>query len=799
MSLRSFKIVLFALMCCLIAAAVYTSVLVVQRQDALKQLARYNTMWIASQAVNEYMRLEENLARTAVPGSALDQDDVQLRLDIVAGRVNTMANGEFGEFVSALPERKALVAQLTSVVQQMQPLVDNLSKPGVAQQALELLAPLDTPLLELAAQANRFGGDRVIEDQRELIRLHLIFSSIAAGLFVAGLAMLFLLGWHNKMLGGAHVRLRLLADDLRQTSSDLEAANRDISLINAELQTRNEILSRRDRELGTQNRRFDAALNNMSHALCMVDAGERLVVFNQRFAELFSIEITPLPGMPFADLVGSSNRTLKDISARQRGLSVDGSSVGFVHDSEDRAISVSHQPMPDGGWVATYEDISNRRRAEAQIAFMAHHDGLTSLVNRSFFHSRLEAALEQIGDRRKAVIFSIDLDGFKFINDTMGHPVGDALLRKVALRLKEHVRDSDVVARVGGDEFAVLQIDSDAAERTADVATRIIDALGMPFDINGVEVVIGASIGIAIAPEHGTLIGDLMKHADLALYRAKAEGRNTFRLFEIDMDNELKARHTLEADLRNALDRDEFEVYFQPLVSLKRMQITGFEALLRWRHPVRGLVSPAEFIPVAEDIGLIVPLGAWVLREACARASTWPNNLSVAVNLSPAQFKNRSVVDSVLQALVSSGLSARRLELEITESVLLHDNEATLSILHEFRLMGILIAMDDFGTGYSSLSYLRSFPFDKIKIDQSFVRELSTRPDCVKIVRSIAALGSSLGMTTTAEGVETFEQLEQLQAAGCDQVQGYFFDRPQPWGSLQFKLPEAKLNAIRAA
>ncbi len=799
MSLRAFKIVLFTAMCGMIIAALYTSALVVERQKALKQLSRYNLMWIASQAVNEYMRLEETVAMASVAGAPVDADEVQLRLDIVNSRLGTMDNGEFGDFVRSAPERRALIDRLGKVVGEAQPLIEHYKEPGVPLKVIALLSPLDTPLLELAAAANRLGGDRVVADQHELIGLHWVFSSIAAGLFLLGMLLLGLLGWHNQMLARAHGKLALLADSLRLTSSDLEVANRDISVINAELQGRNEILQRRDRELGVQNRRFDAALNNMSHALCMVDSSERLVVFNQRFAELFSIEITPLPGMPFADLIGSANRTLREIVARQEAALPAKSQVTFVHEVEEQAISVSLQPMPEGGWVATYEDISNRRRAEAQIAFMAHHDGLTGLANRAFFHSRLEAALARIEDTDgKVVIYYVDLDGFKYINDTLGHPVGDALLRKVALRLKEHVRDSDTVARLGGDEFAILQVDEHAADQVADMATRVIELLAAPFQIDGVEVVVGASIGISIAPDHSSEINDLMKQADLALYRAKSDGRKTFRVFQADMDSELKARRALEADLRQALVKGEFEVYFQPIVSMHPIAITGFEALARWRHPVRGMVSPGEFIPVAEDIGVIGQLGDWVMREACAKAMTWPDGLSVSVNLSPAQFKNRDIVDTVLQALVRSGLPARRLELEITESVLLNDNEATLSVLHEFRTLGIRIAMDDFGTGYSSLSYLRSFPFDKIKIDQSFVRELSTRPDCVKIVRSIAALGSSLGMTTTAEGVETLEQVEQLQSAGCDQAQGYYFGRPQPANVLQFQL-SSKDPATKAA
>ncbi len=799
MSLRSIKIIIFTAMCGLIVAALFTSVLVVERQDALRQLSRYNAMWIASQAANEYMRLEEVIARTLVPGGQVNADEVQLRLDIVASRLSTLQNGEFGEFIHQSPDRQALIGRLTSIVQTVQPMVERIGAGDGAAQALRLLSSLDAPLLELAAAANRYGGDRVIADQRELIALHWRFSSITGVMFVLGVALFALLLVNHRMLGKAHGELRSLAADLRATSTELERANADISNINAELQARNDILSRRDRELGVQNRRFDAALNNMSHALCMVDAADRLVVFNARFADLFEIEITPLPGMPFVDLTSSAIRPLRDIVSRQKGLPYDEQPVGFIYDKSDRAISVSHQAMPEGGWVATYEDVSSRRRVEAQIAHMAHHDGLTNLVNRTHFHARLDEALKDLRNGGPGLaIFSIDLDGFKGVNDTMGHPLGDELLRQVGLRLKEHMRDEDVVARVGGDEFAVLQVGADVFERASELAARMVAILSEPFNLEGTVVAVGASVGIAFAPDHGVLLGDLMKNADLALYRAKADGRKTYRMFEIDMDNELKARRALEADLRQALTADEFEVHYQPLVNARSMQITGFEALIRWHHPTRGMVPPADFIPVAEETGLIVPIGEWVLRQACAQATTWPGGLTLAVNLSPAQFKGRSIVEAVMQALVQSGLPAKRLELEITESLLLHDNEATLGLLHEFKMLGIQIAMDDFGTGYSSLSYLRSFPFDKIKIDQSFVREMSTRSDCVKIVRSISALGASLGMETTAEGVETVEQLQQLQAAGCDQVQGYLLGRPKPAPALQFTL-SSTMNGMRAA
>jgi len=453
--------------------------------------------------------------------------------------------------------------------------------------------------------------------------------------------------------------------------------------------------------------------------------------------------------------------------------------------------------MSGGGWVATYEDITERRRTESQIAYMAHHDALTDLANRVLFREEMEHALAEAQRQGTAVaVHCLDLDRFKDVNDSLGHGTGDALLRAVAGRLRSCVSVGDIVARLGGDEFAVLQIGVSDTRDCADLATRIVEVVGAPYNIDGQEIVIGTSVGIAVAADEYVSPDRLLKHADLALYCAKADGRGTFRFFEPDMDAQLQARRALEVDLRKALVNREFELFYQPQINIQDNEICGFEALLRWRHPERGLVSPAEFIPVAEDIGLIAQLGEWVIEQACIEAATWPETIKVAVNLSSVQFRNRGLVDTVSRALAQSGLAPSRLELEITESALLQDNDITLTTLHQLRRLGVRIAMDDFGTGYSSLSYLRSFPFDKIKIDQSFVRELSSRADCLAIVQSIASLGASLGMSTVAEGVETEDQFLQIRAAGCTEVQGFYFGRPKPARELVHTL--AALRRVAA-
>jgi len=440
------------------------------------------------------------------------------------------------------------------------------------------------------------------------------------------------------------------------------------------------------------------------------------------------------------------------------------------------------------GYLVAVVDITERRRAEARVAYMAHHDGLTDLPNREFHQDRLRQELAQ-GHKRVAVL-CVDLDLFKNVNDSFGHPMGDRLLRLVADRLRSQVRGNHLAARLGGDEFAVILASDFTPSEVSDFAARLIKVLSDSYDIDGVEVVIGASIGIALSPGDGTTADELMRNADMALYRAKSDGGGVHRFFEREMDRLAQKRRDLEIDLRRAFANGEFELHYQPLVNIAADRISGFESLLRWRHPEKGMISPADFIPVAEDIGLIVQLGEWVLREACAEAVKWPAEVKVAVNLSPVQFRSRNLVQAVISALAHSGLSPLRLELEITESLFLAETEANLAILHQLRELGVSVSMDDFGTGYSSLSYLRSFPFDKIKIDRSFVKDIAERPDCVAIVRAISGLGRSLNITTTAEGVETTDQLDWLRNEGCNEVQGFLFSAAKPAaeiGALLFK------------
>jgi diguanylate cyclase (GGDEF)-like protein len=533
------------------------------------------------------------------------------------------------------------------------------------------------------------------------------------------------------------------------------------------------------------NLRLDAALDNMSQGLCMFNADSRLEVVNRRFFEIFGLPRDQIrAGATFREILALSvacgnhhGKTAEQLLEEQaQFMSRHGGGTHYHELRGGRVVACVYSPVANGGWVATYEDVTERHQAETKIMHMARHDALTNLPNRVLFREKMEEALSR--GEAFAVLF-IDLDRFKGVNDTLGHPVGDELLCAVTKRLQMAVRGTDTVARLGGDEFAIIQVGARPND-ASDLAGRIIEAISDTFHVKKNQVVIGTSVGIAMAPTDGCEPDQLLRNADMALYRAKSDGRGTYHFFQPEMDAQMQERHALELDLRKALLANEFELHYQPIVDLATGHVCGFEALARWNHPVRGMISPEVFIPVAEEIGLIAPLGDWVLKQACRDAVTWPGKLSVAVNLSAVQFRNPTLVLSVTAALGSSGLNPKQLELEITESVLLQDDRRVVDALHEMRDLGVRISMDDFGTGYSSLSYLRSFPFDKIKIDRSFIRELGKKNDCVAIIRAITRLASNLDMTTIGEGVETKEQLKILRAEGCTQAQGFLFSTPKP-------------------
>jgi diguanylate cyclase (GGDEF)-like protein/PAS domain S-box-containing protein len=543
-------------------------------------------------------------------------------------------------------------------------------------------------------------------------------------------------------------------------------------------------------EIQTQYERLSAAINNMPLGLCMFDAEQKLIVCNKRYAQIYGISEeymragTPLEAILEHRLQVSANGGGDNMAVERIAAIRAGKPWFEINELGDgRTIAMSYHPLSNGGSIAIHEDVTERRKAEQRIAHMAHHDALTDLPNRIQFREKMTEVLEGVTDGEKVAVLYIDLDHFKGVNDTLGHPIGDVLLRQVSQRLQRCVRPTDVVARLGGDEFAVIQAALNQPVSSTAMANRIIEELAVPFELDGHQVIIGASIGISIAPDDGDDADGLLKKADMALYRSKEDGRGIYSFFEPEMDARMQRRRALELDLRKALAFGEFEVHYQPLVNLEANEISGFEALVRWRHPDRGIVQPNDFIPLAEETGLIVPIGNWVLNQACEDAMKWPGHVKIAVNLSPVQF-NKTLVLDVISALSKSRLAPGRLELEITESVLLQETDSTIAILNQLHDLGVRIVMDDFGTGYSSLSYLRKFPFDKIKIDRSFINDMGEKMESVAIVRAVTGLGATLGISTTAEGVETVEQLQQLRLEGCTEVQGFLISKPRPASDL---------------
>ena len=551
------------------------------------------------------------------------------------------------------------------------------------------------------------------------------------------------------------------------------------------------IMALQDAEHEAEKLRFATAIDNMSQGLCFFDGQQRLIVCNDRYADMYRLSRQQVRrGTTLREIVDHRYQVgcMPDMSreaylAWRDSIAIAEKPSRTVSTLKDgRTIAIHHRPMPGGGWVATHDDITEHRAALEEIEHMARHDALTSLPNRVLFRDRLSTAMRE--NRHPTAVLCLDLDRFKPVNDTLGHPAGDELLRLAAQRLTACVREGDLVARLGGDEFAIIQLGGGQPAAAEALAGRLVHAIAQPFDLAGQQVSIGTSVGIVLSSDECDDPDDLLKRADLALYDAKAHGRGTHTFFRPELDRRVRGRRELEVDLRHAVDNGGLAVHFQPLIALPGEQVVAFEALVRWPHPRRGMVTPDDFIPLAEEIGLIDRVGEWVLREACACAVRWPREVDLAVNLSPLQLKSGHLVDVVHAALRDSGLAPSRLELEITESVPLVDNSISLATLHGLRALGVRISIDDFGAGFSSVSYLRRFPFDKIKIDRSFVRDVGSDRSAQAIVHAMATLGRSLGIEVTAEGVETAEQLQRVRELGCSQAQGYLISTPQPASEL---------------
>lgn len=711
-------------------------------------------------------------------------------LGILLGEINFDFFRSFFAEVAPRPDAIVSMMDLNGVVLVRHPGVDGIVGTSPPTGALQLLqAGLDHGTTRSVSPVD--GKDRLVAIHRvsqyplvvsisrtvdavlETWRAQLRYTVLVAGLLEIALAGIMLLGLHQ--VKG------------RQRLSALEA-----SLVRAEMERAlAEESDRNERALATEYARFNVAVNALNQGLCMFDQRNRLIISNPRFARILALPPAVLTsGTPLSTMVKAAAKAGSVSIADMRGLRAmlplapdapptESSSV--LWDLADgRTLSVSLTRMPDQDCLVTFTDVTERRRTEAQIVHMARHDGLTGLANRMLFNERLSIAVNLAARGTPHSVLCLDLDHFKSVNDTLGHPVGDALLQAVTARLRRCCRDIDLIARLGGDEFAIIMPLSRSVQEAGVLAERLITELCLPFDLLGHQVAIGCSIGIGFTPGDSTDADTLLKCADLALYRAKTDGRNCFRFFEPAMDAALQTRQALELALRQAFLNKEFALYYQPLIDTKSDCVSVFEALLRWHRPDGSYVGPDQFIPVAEDMGLITPLGGWVLETACREAVSWPSHIAVAVNISPAQFRSRGFIDTVRAALDDSGLPAHRLELEITEGLLLHDVTETLATLFELRELGIRVSMDDFGTGYSSLSYLLKFPFDKVKLDRSFMTDLGNGGHRDVIVTAVTAMCDALGMQTVGEGVETQAQLSFLKDRNCAEVQGFLFSRAVP-------------------
>ena len=595
--------------------------------------------------------------------------------------------------------------------------------------------------------------------------------------------------------------------DRRRTDRSMSLMIEEIDAINRNLEQlvakRSSELQARERDLQAQNVRFDIAINNMTQGLLLFDSSERLIVCNRSYIAMYGLSPDIVkPGIGLRDLVahrkqiGSFDGAVDEYcTALSRTMLAGKTSHHLTETPDGRTILIVNKPVASGGWVATHEDITERRRAEEQIRHLAHYDALTDLPNRALFHERLKEELSRVAPGQKLAVLYIDIDEFKNVNDSLGHQVGDELLKSVAKVLRRQASPNEFIARLGGDEFAIMQTSVGNQAEISGLVERVFEAIRTPFECAGHRVTTDASVGVAVATQPEPNIDQILKNADLAMYAAKSAGRRTWRLFEPGMDARVKARRMLEMDMRQALLDGAFEVHYQPCVSLHDNRITGCEALLRWRHPERGMISPAEFIPVAEETGLINDLGEWVLATACKEAMTWPEAIKLAVNVSPVQFKSGTLALKIAAALASSRLPAGRLELEITEAVLIRDDDAALTVLHQLRSIGVRIALDDFGTGYSSLSYLQRFPFDKIKIDRCFVNDITSKGGS-SIVQAVVNIAAARNMMTLAEGVETSQQQELLRALDCTEMQGFLFSPAVPASDIRRLLQSAAHRAV---
>jgi diguanylate cyclase (GGDEF)-like protein len=748
----------------------------------------------------------ERLQRLVLSAAEARSDDALTRDE----RAYHTSNGEIAALIARIgprPEHK--VAEAVAALARQGATVFEFARLGMPDQAGALASQFAAAAESLQKGLAAERGERVRSAEEALGRIKassrtlitwVCAAAALTGLLIGPIGLLLLRRVLARLQGIGWALLRLARND---TSIDIPGLTHQdevgqLARSVAVFKARSIELLQKKVELERLNLQLDAAINNMALGLSMFDAQGRLLVCNKQFTEMYALphELTQ-PGTVHCALWDYREKggARHHPSGGQRFAPDAGYPESMtIEYGNERIVSVTTQPLEGGGWVALDEDITHRRRQEQEIVHLARHDALTSLANRALFREQLQQSLLRLGRGQGFAVLCLDLDRFKSVNDTLGHPVGDALLKEVSARLLDCVRQGDVVARLGGDEFAIIQANVRDPDSTEALAARIVASVSEAYEIGGQRIDISTSIGMTLAPRDGADADQLMKNADLALYRAKADGRRGYSFFKPEMNDRIQVRRKMEIDLRTAFDEEQLELFYQPIVCLTTQKVVGFEALMRWSHPKRGWVPPAEFIGLAEEIGLIGELGGWALKQACVQAARWSAPVKVAINLSPLQIR-RELIEVVLQALAASGLPPERLELEITESVLLQDGQNTLATLHQLRQLGVGITMDDFGTGYCSLSYLRGFPFDKIKIDRAFIADMDRSEESRAIVDTIVRLGAGLGMSTVAVGIENFEQLKLLSTARCTQAQGFYFSAPVPAGEVERLLADSFARA----
>lgn len=766
-AVRLIRYMLAASMAILLVAAIYISFLVHKRQALFEEVSQYNVAFSAGQGVNEFLRfrkaLLEALLNEGSEEAAASIQKARLRYEIFLNRLSLFSSGDFRTFALESPDRQEVIEEAARTMESVDALI---TEGGDVENALALTGRLESDLVGLVSEANSYGGQAVAHDQRQLYILHWQFTAVTILLVLSGFGLFVLNSWQTRLLEATRKSLAASNEDLQRTSAQLVTSNI---------------------RLGEKNKLFETALDNMTHGLAMFDPHGHLIVSNRRMADLFRLTFDDVQRGTRLETLAQRMEEAGTCSSRDARRLFTLQEQNPVIETIDGGciVMVSHKPMDDGGWISTFEDVTESHTAQLKVSHMARHDALTDLPNRVLLRERLVETLNADERRgRLTSIMCIDLDNFKKVNDAHGHPFGDKLLCEAARRLRFACRGADTVSRVGGDEFVVVHGDLTHPDQAAALAGRLVNALLEVYTIEGREVLAGGSVGIALGGGDVTDIDVLLRNADLALYEAKRGGGGGYAFYNEAMSARMEHRSQIESLLLAAPFDDQFELAFQPITNINSGKVTCVEALLRWKDQTVSTATPQEIVKVAEETGIILGLGEWVLNKACAFAADLGDDVCVAVNLSPVQFERSNIVETVQDALHQSGLPSNRLHLEITETLLLDDNDEVRADLQVLRRMGMRISLDDFGTGYSSLSYLKKFTVDQIKIDKVFIEEIGVNRDHNAIVASIITMASSLGMTTVAEGVETAEQLQILRSAGCDEVQGYLLSKPLPGPEL---------------